>query len=215
MKKIFLAAFIMAVITVIHFTAAKISALPEKNQVHLYVNLWKNTLYLKEGEYIIEQYPISPGKEDSPTPIGEFKIIEKSSGWGGGFGSRWIGLNVPWGNYGIHGTNKPWLIGKRVSSGCIRMKNKDVENLFEKVTIGTPVKITGPIQFRNLSKGSKGYLVVLIQQRLRGEGYFEGEINGIYGSQTELGVKRFQQDHHLPQTGGITAREFRLLGLIE
>jgi lipoprotein-anchoring transpeptidase ErfK/SrfK len=41
--------------------------------------------------------------------------------------------------YRIHGTNEPQSIGKSVSSGCIRMLNEDVAELFEQVEIGTKV----------------------------------------------------------------------------
>jgi len=41
--------------------------------------------------------------------------------------------------YRIHGTNEPWSIGKNVSSGCIRMVNADVEDLYERVKIGAKV----------------------------------------------------------------------------
>jgi len=54
-----------------------------------------------------------------------------------------MGLNVPWGIYGIHGTNKPWTIGQFASHGCIRMRNKDVEELFEWIPVGTNVLIEG------------------------------------------------------------------------
>jgi lipoprotein-anchoring transpeptidase ErfK/SrfK len=50
-----------------------------------------------------------------------------------------MGLSRP--HYGIHGTNRPSSIGKRVSKGCIRMYNRDVENLARYVGIGTPVII--------------------------------------------------------------------------
>ena len=43
--------------------------------------------------------------------------------------------------YRIHGTNAPDTIGKRVSSGCIRLTNADVEDLFNRVTIGTKVVV--------------------------------------------------------------------------
>ena len=43
--------------------------------------------------------------------------------------------------YRIHGTNEPQSIGKSVSSGCIRMLNEDVADLFDKVEIGTPVLV--------------------------------------------------------------------------
>jgi len=43
--------------------------------------------------------------------------------------------------YRIHGSNEPWTIGQAVSSGCIRMRNEDVEDLYERVRIGTQVKV--------------------------------------------------------------------------
>lgn len=51
----------------------------------------------------------------------------------------WMGLSKK--HYGIHGTNNPSSIGKFVSKGCIRMFNKDVEELARKVPVGTPVFI--------------------------------------------------------------------------
>lgn len=48
--------------------------------------------------------------------------------------------------YRIHGTNQPWSIGLNLSSGCIRMLNKDVEHLYKKVKIGTKVVVIGPGQ---------------------------------------------------------------------
>lgn len=41
--------------------------------------------------------------------------------------------------YRIHGTNQPWSIGSAVSSGCIRMRNQDVEDLYTRVDVGTTV----------------------------------------------------------------------------
>lgn len=41
--------------------------------------------------------------------------------------------------YRIHGTNEPWSIGLNVSSGCIRMLNEDVKDLYSRVSVGTPV----------------------------------------------------------------------------
>ena len=43
--------------------------------------------------------------------------------------------------YRIHGSNEPWTIGSNVSSGCIRMRNADVEDLYERVKIGTKVVV--------------------------------------------------------------------------
>ncbi|MDO6962432.1 L,D-transpeptidase [Rhizobium alvei] len=44
----------------------------------------------------------------------------------------------------IHGTNQPWSIGQNMSSGCIRMMNKDVEHLYKRADIGTKVIVVGP-----------------------------------------------------------------------
>ena len=41
--------------------------------------------------------------------------------------------------YRIHGTNEPWTIGTNVSSGCIRMMNEDVEDIYSRVRVGTRV----------------------------------------------------------------------------
>jgi len=43
--------------------------------------------------------------------------------------------------YRIHGTNAPWTIGHAVSSGCIRMRNEDVIDLYERVSVGTKVVV--------------------------------------------------------------------------
>ena len=44
-------------------------------------------------------------------------------------------------SYRIHGSNEPWTIGKDVSSGCIRMRNADVIDLYERVKVGTKVVV--------------------------------------------------------------------------
>jgi lipoprotein-anchoring transpeptidase ErfK/SrfK len=46
--------------------------------------------------------------------------------------------------YRIHGTNEPWTIGSSVSSGCIRMINQDVIDLYSKTPVGTKVVVLGP-----------------------------------------------------------------------
>ena len=43
--------------------------------------------------------------------------------------------------YRIHGSNEPWTIGTAVSSGCIRMRNEDVIDLYERVNVGTRVVV--------------------------------------------------------------------------
>ena len=44
----------------------------------------------------------------------------------------------------IHGTNQPWTIGLNMSSGCIRMMNKDVEHLYDRAGVGSKVIVVGP-----------------------------------------------------------------------
>src|SRR5690606_5537040 len=123
----------------------------------------------------IIQFPVAVGKPGTPSPIGEWRVVHKSSNWGGGFGTRWLGLNVPWGIYGIHGTNKPYSIGTAASHGCFRMHNRNVEKLFPEVPQGTPVLIIGPEPAytpRDVYREPvSGQDVVTLQKRIREMGY--------------------------------------------
>lgn len=56
--------------------------------------------------------------------------------------------------YRIHGTNKPDTIGKRVSSGCIRLTNEDVVDLYERVKVGAKVIVLPPTVARRPSQGA-------------------------------------------------------------
>ena len=59
----------------------------------------------------------------------------------------------------IHGTNQPWTIGLNMSSGCIRMMNRDVEDLYSRVGRGTKVIVIGPNgqgRPRGLREGRRG-----------------------------------------------------------
>jgi lipoprotein-anchoring transpeptidase ErfK/SrfK len=62
-----------------------------------------------------------------------------AGGPGNPLGARalYLGATV----YRIHGTNQPWTIGTKVSSGCFRLTNPDVSDLFERVPVGTKVVI--------------------------------------------------------------------------
>ena len=46
--------------------------------------------------------------------------------------------------YRIHGTNEPWSIGLNMSSGCIRLLNKDVTDLYQRARVGAKVVVIGP-----------------------------------------------------------------------
>lgn len=190
-----------------------------KETLKIEVNLWDNSLLVFSKGQLVKKYTIASGREESPTPIGHFLITNKAKDWGGGFGTRWLGLNVPWGVYGIHGTNRPYLIGMSVSHGCVRMKNQDVEWLYNHIPVGTPVDIVGPIRgLENnlvLSVGSKGTLVYLVQQRLKLAGYYSGAVNGYFNKQTEHAIETYQQKHRLTVTGHGNQRLYLELGLLE
>lgn len=118
------------------------------------INLATRTLALYDDNKKIRLYPIGPGKYATPTPVGYYSILTKEvnppwinpddpefevpAGPNNPLGMRWMQFH---GNYGIHGTNNPGSIGHYVSNGCIRMYEQDVEELFDLVTVGTPVEI--------------------------------------------------------------------------
>lgn len=97
------------------------------------------TLTLFNGNSPIRQFPVAIGKPSTPTPAGNYAIASKITNPGGVLGTRWMGLNYD--AYGIHGTNRPWLIGQMVSNGCIRMHNHHAEDLFVLINLGCPVYI--------------------------------------------------------------------------
>ena len=168
---------------------------------------------------IIKDYVIATGKQSSPTPLGTFKIVEKAR-WGGGFGSRWLGLNVPWGKYGIHGTNKPGSIGFNASGGCIRMRNKDVEDLYSLVEHDTIVTIIngeyGPFShsFRNLRPGDRGADVMEVQKRLKIKGYYLDSIDGIYGEGMKRSLIKYLKDNDMFLTDTIGDQIYEKLDII-
>ncbi len=122
---------------------AKVSIIVDKSQ---------NILTLKINDEIIKVYPCSTG-EFNITPLGKFKIENKlvNPVWfktgavvppespENILGTRWMGFNSS--GYGIHGTTEPESIGKQITAGCIRMYNKDVEELYDIVPVGTEVTI--------------------------------------------------------------------------
>uniref|UniRef100_UPI0028963013 L,D-transpeptidase n=1 Tax=Tianweitania sp. TaxID=2021634 RepID=UPI0028963013 len=122
-------------------------------------------LYLVESDGQARRYGVGVGKEDfgwtgsetisnkrewpTWTPPAEMRAREKAKGkilpvtMEGGpanpLGARALYLGSTL--YRIHGTNAPWTVGTNVSSGCIRMRNEDVTDLYERVRIGTKVVV--------------------------------------------------------------------------
>ncbi len=192
---------------------------PQYENLQIFIDIDEKSLYLLDGNKLIKKYPVATGKASTPTPIGRWKVINKAR-WGGGFGSRWIGIDVPWGKYGIHGTNKPSSIGYNASHGCVRMYNKDVEDLYTYVKYGTPVVIYGGLfgpfgnGARNLHPGDKGIDVVEVQRRLKLLGYYNGSIDGVYGPNMENALYRFQQDNGLAKSRTIYYETYKAMGII-
>lgn len=174
----------------------------ERSPYHIYINLDEQIMYVYKNNILHKTYPVSGGKKKSPSPTGEWIIIEKER-WGGSYGGAWMGLNVPWGKYGIHGTREPWAVGRQnISGGCIRMKNEDARDLYEYILHGTRVIIVFENQpFRNLKSGDFGSDVYKLQTALKQLGYFNDWCNGKYGEGTKSAVLRFQEDFKLAKTG--------------
>lgn len=193
----------------------------KENKYTILIEVDKKQLKLvdRENESIIKTYPIATGKPNSPTPLGTFKIIEKAQ-WGEGFGTRWMGLNVPWGRYGIHGTNKPGSIGGNLSAGCIRMRNQDVEELYSMVKHNTIVTITngpyGPFGqgFRELRPGDRGADVLEVQKRLAQRGYYEGSLDGIYGEGMKAALIRYLKENNISLTDKVNYKIYSVLDII-
>ncbi|MFC4766826.1 L,D-transpeptidase family protein [Effusibacillus consociatus] len=190
-------------------------------EVALQIDPLRNQLTLLIDGVAYKKYPIALGKPETPTPVGEWKVINKYKNWGAGFGTRWIGLDVPWGVYGIHGTNKPHSIGSDASHGCVRMLNRHVEQLYEWVKIGTPVSIVGhplrepSLEPRRLAAGDSGSDVQLIQSRLRSGGFYNGECDGRFRLSTEQALKAFEKANRLPVDGVMSLHDYRAMGLME
>ncbi len=111
-------------------------------------------LYLYHKGSFVKAYMVSTGKPSTITPLGWWRIADKEGiSPPDIFGTRWMGwerLNRRTGLYewyagsppfGIHGTNEPEKIGTPVSSGCVRLRNAEVEELFDQVTMGTRVLV--------------------------------------------------------------------------
>jgi lipoprotein-anchoring transpeptidase ErfK/SrfK len=118
----------------------------------LLVSIPDRKLLVVEREQVIAAFPIAVGAAESPSPAGEFQIINRvtnptyyrpgsviPSGKDNPIGTRWLGLSKK--GYGIHGTNAPKSVGRAASHGCIRLRNRDIERLFSMVHIGDRVEI--------------------------------------------------------------------------
>jgi len=103
---------------------------------------------------VLATFPVAVGAEKSPSPTGEFQVVNRLSsptyyhagkvipaGKDNPLGTRWIGLSLK--GYGLHGTNAPRSVGHAASHGCIRLRNRDAEKLFAMLQVGDVVEIRG------------------------------------------------------------------------
>lgn len=192
----------------------------KKTEYSIFIEVEDKALYLLEGGKCIKKFPIASGKSGWPSPIGYWKIISKGD-WGEGFGGRWMGLDVPWGKYGIHGTSREDSIGGAASHGCIRMYNDDVKELYNIVPHGTPVVIAngifGPFGrgFDEINPGDRGSDILAIQKRLKQLGYFKGWESGIYEDDLKYAIHCFQKSSGLTVQNTITKKCWEAMGFRE
>lgn len=125
--------------------------------VALRIEVWRQLrlTVVFAGEAPVRLYPVSVGQPGHETPVGEFVVgkHEKEPVWwvqghealpyghpDNPLGSRWLGFQEP-SEYGFHGTNNGDSIGSFETQGCIRMRNADVEDLYDLIPDGTTVTI--------------------------------------------------------------------------
>lgn len=189
---------------------------PPEGSIAIDVDLATQKLTVLVNGRPYRRFTVAIGKPWSPSPPGEWKIVEKAYERGGAFGTRWLGLDVPWGGYGIHGTNRPWSIGSPASAGCIRMFNEDVEAIFDWIPVGTPVTVRGDLPselWGTYRSGSVGLGVVSLQMRLREAGFSAGRADGRFGERTAEAVRALQTFYGLPADGEAGLSELYLLNL--
>ncbi|HPU35172.1 MAG TPA: L,D-transpeptidase family protein [Bacillota bacterium] len=194
----------------------KMPAAPER--ISVLIDMDKLTLTLFDGGEPFKQYPVAMGKYETPTPVGNWEIISKYMNPPSVMGTRWLGLNIPYGQYGIHGTNDPSSIGSYASHGCIRMHNAHVEEIYPAVAVGTSVTIIGtPFGAPGtpptvLKYGAQDPAVLEVQRSLKRLGYIKWNPDGFWGEGTEKAVKKFREDHGLKGPNYVDDKVYELLG---
>ncbi|WP_291561669.1 MULTISPECIES: L,D-transpeptidase family protein [unclassified Clostridium] len=209
---------LILILTVIIIIPKNIFALSTENSNKspyvIIIDLTTNKMQIFKNDVFLEEFSCSGGKSSTPSPIGTWKIVNKGI-WGGGFGARWMGLNIPWGKYGIHGNKDEGSIGWNSSHGCIRMHNKDVAKIYGYIPIGTTVIIhDGPTrELKELRPGMIGSDVYKMQKILKEKGYFKGYLSGKYGEDFKHAVHNFQKDNGLKVNDFITPEFYNALGI--
>lgn len=126
------------------------------------INLAEQRLYYFDGREHPVSYPIGVGRPGWRTPLGTTEVVRKLENpvWYPPSSARREDPSLPavvragpdnplgthalyigWPRYLIHGTNEPYGVGRRVSRGCIRLYPEDIVRLYERVELGTPVRV--------------------------------------------------------------------------
>jgi lipoprotein-anchoring transpeptidase ErfK/SrfK len=116
------------------------------------VSIPDRKLAVLEGDRTVRIFETAVGATRSPSPTGVYEIVNSIAdptwytkgkivppGKYNPLGTRWLGLSRK--GYGIHGTNRPGSIGHNASHGCIRMRNREVEELSKIVAVGDQVEL--------------------------------------------------------------------------
>lgn len=187
--------------------------LPAGTARGLTINLAEMRLFHVAGQagaIKVERYPLGIGREGRETPEGHFRVINKQEnpfwhvpeglraqhpdqpelvppGPANPLGSYWLGLSAR--GYGIHGTNRPLGVGRRVSYGCIRLYPEDIQRLYAEIKTGTPVAIVyqpvkvawqGDTLFMQAHPDNLSRFDNLFQEALRVIGRFGGAVEVDY-----------------------------------
>jgi len=116
------------------------------------VSIPDRKLAVEESGRVVKIFSTAVGAPKSPSPSGSYQIAQRITdptwytkgkvvppGKTNPLGTRWLGLSLK--GYGIHGTNNPSSIGHNASHGCFRLRNRDVEELFDMVAVGDAVEL--------------------------------------------------------------------------
>ncbi len=202
--------------------------LPDTPRKGLTLNLPEYRLYYfsSDNKNVIT-HPVSIGRQDWNTPLGQTKVIQKKAdptwtppesikkehaekgdplpdvvpaGPDNPLGLFALRLGIP--GYLIHGTNKPYGVGMRVSHGCVRMYPEDIEKLFPEVKLGMPVNIINqPVKVGWFNKK----IYIEVHPQLEGE---ELAYDVLYEKTMELIKKTFFK-HNYQQELVVEAQSLR------
>lgn len=135
---------------------------PERSGIVINISEMRLFYFLGQGTNLLTTFPIGIGDEGTETPVGNFTIIQKivnppwyppksirerkpelpvvvPPGPENPLGTHALRLSTP--SYLIHGTNRPWAVGRRATNGCLRLYPEDIPRLFQLVKKGEKVFI--------------------------------------------------------------------------